>query len=325
LFNDAVYLMSHEIPSFVRLIASSNSLHLEAVEPGKGNLSFSYRAPLTVSGNQVLATVPLLNVPSGQITLATKLSNLEFQHATLWKKATDAEITRYELGVAGAEPFVIGWPGKLGEATRPGTETPAAALDQLYGIRITESQQLTVINSDGSCTHFADFQLPPFHPPIFDVILPSGTQIISVSVDGVEREKPPLTGHQLRIPFDAANSRQAARRVSLRLALPKVQLAFIGLTELELPQTGATIGTLKWIIVLPSGFRTQVISSGLDLQRQPPDLTGFGDYGRVLKSHPQLSFLKNLLPPIPVHVKLKYYQHVAGVNPELTEAAAAEK
>ena len=99
----------------------------------------------------------------------------------------------------------------------------------------------------------------------------------------------------------------------------KARRDYRGVTELELPQTGATIGTFKWIVVLPSGFRTQVISSGLDLQRQPPDLGSFGDYGRVLKTHPQLFFLKNLLPPIPVHVNLKYYQQVAGVNSELVE------
>jgi hypothetical protein len=323
LFKDPVFLSSSEISPNVRLIVSSNSFYLDAVEPGRGNLDFTYRVPLTVSGNKVLATIPLLNTPSGHATLAAKLPNLEFQHATLWKKVTEGVLTQYELGLAGPEPFTIGWAGKIGEtAPRAGLETPtAASLDQLYGIRITESQQLTVINSDGSCTHFAEFLLPPFHPPAFDVTLPVSTQVISVSVDGVEKEKPPLAGRQLRIPLDVAGPRPEVRRVSLRLALPKVHLAFIGFTELELPQTGATIGTLKWIVVLPSGFRTQVISSGLDLQRQPPDLSSFGDYGRVLKSHPQISFLKNLLPPIPVRMKLKYYQQVSGINPELTESA----
>lgn len=111
LFKDPVYLISNEIPPFVRLLVLSNSFHLDAVETGKGNLNFSYRTPLTVSGNQILATVPLLNVPAGHATVQTKLSNLEFQHATLWKKMTEAEITRYELGVAGGEPLVIAWTG----------------------------------------------------------------------------------------------------------------------------------------------------------------------------------------------------------------------
>ncbi len=328
LFKNPIYLMSQEIPAFVRVLVSSNAFHLDAVEPGKGHLAFSYRAPLTVSGNQILVHVPLLNVPSGRVALQAKLSNLEFQHATLWNKTVEGELVRYDLGVTGAEPFVIGWTRGMSElTTRSGLEIPAtASLDQLYGIRISESQQLTVINSDGSCTHFAEFHLAAFHPPDFDVTLPAGTQIISASVDGVEKEKPPITGKQLRIRLDMATPRQGVRRVSLRLALPNVRLGFIGFTELELPQTGATVGTLKWIIALPSGFRAQVISSGLDVQRQAADLSGFGDYGRALKSHPQIFFLKNLLPPTPVPVRLKYYQQVAGLTAELRESVGgAEK
>jgi hypothetical protein len=318
LFTTPVYLLSWELPPFVRLITSSNAFHLEAVEAGQGMLKVSYRAPIQVSESQSAAVIPVLNVPSGHLILSTALSHLEFKRAALWNKRADGEITRYELGVAGGEAVIVTWAGKTGDpASGPALATELR--DQLYGIGITESRQLTVINSDGSCTHFAEFQLPPFHPPLFEVTLPAGSQVVSVSVNGVEREKPVSRGDRILISFEGATPRQEARRVSLQLSLAKVRLGFIGVMDLELPQAAATVGTLEWVIVLPSGFRPQMISSGLEVQRQAMDLSSFGDYGRVLKSHPQISLLKTLLPPIPVHGRIKYFQHVPGVTTELGE------
>jgi hypothetical protein len=68
---------------------------------------------------------------------------------------------------------------------------------------------------------------------------------------------------------------------------------------------------LKWVIAFPAGFILQVISSGLDVPAQQPDLTGFGEYSRILKTHPQVALLKNLLPPTPVKVRLRYAQEIA--------------
>src|SRR5882757_10583483 len=49
--------------------------------------------------------------------------------------------------------------------------------------------------------------------------------------------------------------------------------------------------------LIATGFDTQIISSGLENQKSPPDLSRFGDYGRILKAQPHTYLAKNLAPP----------------------------
>ena len=86
-----------------------------------------------------------------------------------------------------------------------------------------------------------------------------------------------------------------------------------GFAELLLPEVFLTTGTVDWVVALPSGFQTQVISSGLELQKSAPDLSRFGDYGRVLKSHAVTYLSKDLAPPGQVGLSLKYRQLVPGL------------
>ena len=67
------------------------------------------------------------------------------------------------------------------------------------------------------------------------------------------------------------------------------------------------------MVALPNGFQAQVISSGLELQKVPPDLGRFGDYGRILKSHANTYLAKDLAPPGLVGLSLKYRQVVPGI------------
>ena len=67
-------------------------------------------------------------------------------------------------------------------------------------------------------------------------------------------------------------------------------------------------------MALPDGFETQVIASGLEVQRTAPDLAAFGDYGRVLKARQHTYLSKTLAPPAPVSLNLKYRQLVAGLS-----------
>jgi hypothetical protein len=90
-------------------------------------------------------------------------------------------------------------------------------------------------------------------------------------------------------------------------------LGFVGLAELTLPEVFQTAGTLEWVVALPNGFDTQVISSGLEMQKTPPDLGRFGDYGRILKSHPHTYLAKDLAPPGAVSLSLKYRQAIPGM------------
>jgi hypothetical protein len=100
-----------------------------------------------------------------------------------------------------------------------------------------------------------------------------------------------------------------------------LRLGFIGIAELELPEVFQTAGTTEWVVALPNGFEAQVISSGLETQKSPPDLGRFGDYGRILQSHAHTYLAKDLAPPGLVGLSLKYRQIVPGLSeahPELS-------
>jgi hypothetical protein len=323
LFRQPVHLLEMTPPASLRFATVSNVLHLQVVEAGEGTIRLRYRVPLAASGNRVSAQIPMLEVPSGSVEFAASRADLEFQGGSVWQKQTDNGSTRYELGVAGGEPLIVGWTGRLAEIAGGidgAADDTGPAGDPIYGIRIPHSQHLTIINSDGTCSHFAEFQVPTAQPGPLDLQLPPDTQIISVSIDGVERERPRVSGARARIELPWANAGPQNRRVSLRLAYAPRPLKFMGQVELSLPQTDTTIGTLIWVIALPPGFQTRVLSSGLDVQHEPPDLAGFGDYGRVLRSHALVSLAKSLLPAIPVLARLKYYQRI----PDMTDDWAGQ-
>jgi len=70
---------------------------------------------------------------------------------------------------------------------------------------------------------------------------------------------------------------------------------------------------MEWVVALPNGFDAQVISSGLETQKTPPDLERFGDYGRILKSQSHTHLAKSLAPPGSVNLNLKYRQLIPGM------------
>lgn len=84
--------------------------------------------------------------------------------------------------------------------------------------------------------------------------------------------------------------------------------------DLTLPEVFQTVGTLEWSVALPGGFETQIISSGMDVQKTTPDLVRFGDYGRILKSHPQNHLAKDLAPPGAVSLSLRYRQAIPWMD-----------
>jgi hypothetical protein len=91
-----------------------------------------------------------------------------------------------------------------------------------------------------------------------------------------------------------------------------MRLGFLGVLELSLPELILTAGTLEWVVALPNGFETQVISCGLEIQKSIPELGRFGDYGRILQSHTNIFLAKDLAPPTPVNLSLKYRQTIPG-------------
>jgi hypothetical protein len=182
-----------------------------------------------------------------------------------------------------------------------------------YGIGLTRAQNLTLINSDGSCTHFAEFELPVSRVEEFKLKLPAKARLISASINGDEIRAPEVREQVCRLPLPVRQIQQNSHRVSLRISYPPMRLGFVGAVELALPELTQTAGTLEWVVALPNGFETQVVSTGLETQKSAPDLERFGDYGRILKSHPHTYLAKDLAPPGPVNLVLRYRQMVPGI------------
>src|SRR6185503_3951436 len=125
-----------------------------------------------------------------------------------------------------------------------------------------------------------------------------------VSVNGTEVSSPTVEDQLCRIRPPGREGQQTAHRLSFRIAYSPMRLGFVGTADFALPEVFQTTGTLEWIVALPHGFDTQVISSGLETQKAAPDLSRFGDYGRILKSHPHTYLAKDLAPPGLVRLSL---------------------
>jgi hypothetical protein len=191
-FSKAVHLVEVEVPPVVQWVGGQRLLNLRTLETGKGVVRLQYRVPITSSGQRRSADVPMLGTASGTVVLKDRRPNIEFKGGHLWEKATENDMTRYEIGVAAGDNLLIEAGARVSAREADAEQN---ILEQLYGIRVTRSQQLTVVNSDGSCTHFAEFELPPFHPDAFELTLPA--------------ERPPLQNMGLRALTPGSSSRPA--------------------------------------------------------------------------------------------------------------------
>src|SRR5437899_5712718 len=147
----------------------------------------------------------------------------------------------------------------------------------------------------------------------FRMKLPANARLISIWMNGAELSSPAVNDQLCQLRLPAREAQQVSHRLSFRVAYPPVRLGFVGTADLALPELFQTAGTLEWVVALPNGFDAQVISSGLEVQKSAPDLGRFGDYGRILKSHPHTFLAKDLAPPGPVSIGLKYRQAVPGM------------
>jgi hypothetical protein len=311
LFAQALHLQTQKVesaaPDLARFGMMKNKLALLALRPGAGTLHFTYRVAVQNHEGRQRAQFPMLIGPSGSVKIDSLRADFEITSGSLWSRTAREKRTVYDIGVAGEELLTIEW---REEGGAPVPETGR----EFYGIGIIRAQHLTVINSDSSCAHFAEFEVPASQSEELRLRLPPKARLLSVSVNGVEAAAPALDDQMCRVRLPAREAGQAAHRLSFRLAYPPVSLGFIGSVELPLPEVFQTVGTLEWIIALPGGFETQILSSGLTVQKTPPDLTRFGDYGRILKSHPQSALAKDLAPPGPVSLNLRYRQQVPAMD-----------
>ncbi len=309
LFDTPVYLLEGSrvdsaVTNLAGIVTATNRLGLFVQNAGAGTVRLAYRVPVVNHEGKRRAEIPLLAGLAGDVRLESTRGDFEFLSGSLWAASSTGKTTVYEIGVTGAEPLVVEWreQGRLEPAM---TNRPPETTGEFYGIGVTRAQNLTVVNSDGSCTHFAEIELPSFQTEDFRLKLPPKARLISVSVNGNEVGSPVVEDQICRVRLPARGAQQTAHRLSFRIACPPLRLGFIGTAELVLPEVFQTTGTLEWVVALPSGFQAQVITSGLELQKTTPDLGRFGDYGRILKSHAQTYLAKDLAPPGAVSLSFK--------------------
>jgi len=315
LFSLPVHLLEYTLkpaePAIARIVTVTNRFGLLAQNLGGGALVTRYRAPIENFEGRKRVRIPLLAGIAGTVRVESDRQDLEIVSGSLWSRTQVDKSMRYEVGVAGEEVLTVEWRDQ-GGAYGAGGGVVGTARD-FYGIGLTRAQNLTVINSDGSCTHFLECTLPAYQKEEFRLRLPTDARLISASVNGSEISAPVVADQICRIRLPERAPDQSSHRLSFRLAFPTVRLGFTGSVELNLPEVFQTAGTLEWVVTLPDGFDSQVISSGLDAQKAAADLAAFGDYGKVLKENPQVHLAKTLAPPGAIHLSLKYRQIVPGM------------
>jgi len=295
------------------IVNVTNTLGLFAEQAGAGVLELAYRVPVERREDKRRGQIPLLLVPSGNLRLESSRGALEILSCAVWGKTPSEKETVYEIGVAGEQALVVEWHDQSLNSSPPGGGKPIESVTDLYGIGLTRAQHLTVVNSDGSCTHFAEIEAPRLQADEFRMKLPANARLISVSVNGSEVGSPAVEGQMCSVKLPGREVERAANRLSFRIGYPSLKLGFMGTAELALPEVFQTSGAMEWTVALPTGFETQVIASALQNQRIAPDLGRFGDYGRILKSHALTFLAKDLVPPGLIGLSLKYRQVVPGV------------
>ena len=313
LFSAPVYLEQAKIEpeQSARLVTLTNRLALFIQRPGSGALRLSYRVPAINREGKWHAQLPLLLGAPGTLRLESTSDAIEIVGGSVWTKSTANNMTTYDIGVAGEESLGIEWREGLSRAGSDQTK-PESARD-IYGIGLTRAQNLTIINSDGGCTHFAEYEVPVSQPAEFRLRLPPGARLLSVSVNHVEIVSPRVADQVCVIRLPARAPQQTAHLVSFRFAYPPAPLGFSGTAELALPELFQTAGLLEWAVALPPGFEARVLSCGLETQKSPAELERFGDYGRILKQRVNINLAKELAPPALVKLSMKYRQTVPGI------------
>lgn len=310
LFGLAVHLRSQSVDAdsaeTAAFVTVSNRPSLLALKTGGGALHVTYRVPVELRDGRKRAEIPMMMSTAGEIRVETTRQQLQHLTGSLWSRQSAEDKFIHEFGVVGEDRLTLEW--RDSEENAP--DNPPAGSHSLYGIGITLAQHLTVIGSDGSSTHFAEFDLPVVPDREFRLRLAPRTKLVSVSVNGAEVAAPPVEGLLCRLRLPESSPQRTCHRVSFRFAGEPVRLGFVGVTELALPETLLTAGSVRWTVALPAGFSTQILASGLETQKSPPDLARFGDYGRLVNPGASLHLAKELAPPGPVTLSLRYRQAV---------------
>ena len=211
-----------------RVIAISNRLGLFTQRSGEATLHLAYRVPVLNREGKKRAQIPILLQPSGSVRLESPRTDLEVLTGSLWTKTAAGKTTTYDIGTAGEESVTIEWRDP-GDGTMPAPEGPGDHSKEFYGIGLKRAQNLTIINSDGSCTHFAEFEVPVAQAEDFRLKLPAKARLISVSINGAEVTAPVVEQQMCRLRLPKREGQQLIHRLSFRIAYPGMPLGFVGL------------------------------------------------------------------------------------------------
>jgi len=214
LFTRPVYLQESRIESpeadLAGLVASTNRINFFAHRTGQGTLKLVYRAPIENQDGKSRVQIPLVLGPSGNVRLESPRNDIEVLTGTLWSKTSQGKSTIYDAGVAVEEALALQWGGGGIVAGDAGARNDGAR--EFYGIGLTRAQNLTIINSDGSCIHFGEFELPVSQSDEFRLKLPAKARLISVSVNGTEVNSPVVQDQVCRVRLPAREAQQTLHR-----------------------------------------------------------------------------------------------------------------
>lgn len=312
----AVFLESFSLSATSGTNAAIVSLnqrpHLFTTAPGGGDFSLEYKVPLELQEGVPGARIPLLTTSPGSLELETRREEIQVSRGHVWEQRFTGTHFVHRIGVSDGEELTI----RMDAGPSAGnTPSRLGGANAIYGIGIARAHHLTVFASDGSCTHFAELDLSGVQARVVRQTLPSGAQLISAALGGVEIPAPTVVSNVCEFQIPAAASAPVGtgeRRLSLRLALPRMALGFMGDLQVQLPESGETVGSLNWSVAFPVGFQLQLVSSGLEPRKASAESNPFGDYGRIVKLVPTLELEKALVPPGPVQITLRYRQTITA-------------
>ncbi len=313
----ATYLRSVTLPEKLQLKVAPSGISVSASEKCQGEIECIYGAVSKTSAKSTTCKIPLFENSVGWVQLESPIPNMRFTNAIVWSKRLVDGKTVYELAVSGKNTFEATWnlkpepkPDKEAVIEKPEVHTEGTGV---YGLDVTDTRHLTIIEADGEVLHFSQFTITKDSTlKELAMTIPSGSTVTSVSVDGVESVSPSIVDAVCSVPLGDAPKLGRDRLVELRIRSNPVSLAFMGRCKLNLPRAKGTERHIEWAVATPEDFEVRVLSGGFRPMREWNSRTRFGSYGSVLEDKRLVSVDAVLVPFRPMGLELSYSQTIPG-------------
>jgi hypothetical protein len=308
-------LKTRDLPEFLRVTVDSAGAWIRAEKSGVGEVCCLYEAATTSSAQRTKCRVSLYDNSEGKVRFESPHQNVRFSNAVVLSKEVLDGMTIFELSVHGGSAFEATWDLKAGSGGNPDDSgaIQRSAGTGLYELDIVNSCHLTIIEADGAVLHFAQFTITNESKLTeLSLTIPPGSEITSVSIDGIESTPPVHHEGSCTVPLGNAPRSGKDRLVELRIRLAPVTLAFRGRCTLQLPKTVGTEKQVEWAIATPDDFEVEVRSGGFKPMREWRSQPRFGDYGTILEGTNLLTMSAALMPARPMSLELLYEQIIPG-------------